>query len=86
MAPSTIAIVCWKGKTNLCVMVSPVDGKELLERVSLRFGLKLPIADEKKPDQKIDGSVEQADCATETDDQECLPESKASDMEVADVN
>jgi multisite-specific tRNA:(cytosine-C5)-methyltransferase len=65
MDPSAIAMVCWKGKTNLCVMVSPLDGKELLERVSLRFGLKLPIADEKKPKLKIDGSDEQPDCATD---------------------
>lgn len=35
---STIAIVCWKGRTNLCVMVSQVDGEELLERISMRFG------------------------------------------------
>lgn len=85
MNPSAIAIVCWKGKTNLCVMVSPLDGKELLERVSLRFGLKLPIADEKKPEQNL--IKEQPDCATtEKDDQEYLPESKASDMEIADVN
>ncbi|GJN20554.1 hypothetical protein PR202_gb07946 [Eleusine coracana subsp. coracana] len=86
MDPSAIAIVCWKGKSNLCVMVSPLDGKEMLERVSLRFGLKHPVEDEKKPKQKTDGSDEQPDCATEMDDQECLPESKASDMEIADVN
>ncbi|GJM84495.1 hypothetical protein PR202_ga00172 [Eleusine coracana subsp. coracana] len=86
MDPSAIAIVCWKGKSNLCVMVSPLDGKELLERVSLRFGLKFLVENEKKPKQKTDGSDEQPDCATETDDQECLPESKASDMEIADVN
>lgn len=34
---SSIAIVCWKGKTNLSIMLSPLDGKELLERVSARF-------------------------------------------------
>ncbi|XP_062193834.1 uncharacterized protein LOC133897208 [Phragmites australis] len=83
MDPSAIAIVCWKGKTNLCVMVSPLDGKELLERISLRFGLEVPKAD--GPKQEIDGSDEQPDCATETDDQECLPQSKASDMEISDV-
>ncbi|KAK8459984.1 hypothetical protein SEVIR_2G250800v4 [Setaria viridis] len=83
--PSAIAIVCWKGKTNLCVMVSPLDGKELLERISLRFGLKIPKLDEEKPNPKITGSDEQPDGATETDDQECLPESKASDMEIPDA-
>jgi multisite-specific tRNA:(cytosine-C5)-methyltransferase len=65
-------------------MVSPQDGKELLERISLRFGLKIPKLDEEKPN-KITGSDEQPDGATEMDDQECLPESKASDMEIPDA-
>ncbi|MQL73193.1 hypothetical protein Taro_005539, partial [Colocasia esculenta] len=34
---STIAIGCWKGKTNLSVMVSEMDSLELLERISARF-------------------------------------------------
>ncbi|CAN6174660.1 unnamed protein product [Urochloa humidicola] len=83
--PSAIAIVCWKGKTNLCVMISPLDGKELLERISLRYGLKIPKLDKEKPNQEIAGSDEQPDSATEVDDQECLPESKASDMEIPDA-
>ncbi|WVZ65281.1 hypothetical protein U9M48_014675 [Paspalum notatum var. saurae] len=83
--PSAIAIVCWKGKTNLCVMVSPLDGKELLERISLRFGLKIPKVDKEKPKQETDGPEEQPDCATEADDQECLPQSKASAMEMSGV-
>ncbi|KAL5201391.1 hypothetical protein ABZP36_035745 [Zizania latifolia] len=66
MDPSAIAIVCWKGKTNLCVMVSPLDGKELLERISLRYGLKLPKADDVKPSMKIDGSDEKPDLSTES--------------------
>lgn len=35
---STIAIGCWKGRTNLCVMVSQADCQELLERLSVRLG------------------------------------------------
>lgn len=35
---STIAIVCWKGKTNVSALVSPLDAKELLERLAVRFG------------------------------------------------
>ncbi|KAG1342342.1 putative tRNA (cytosine(34)-C(5))-methyltransferase [Cocos nucifera] len=35
---STIAIVCRKGKTNLSIMVSPLDAKELLERLAVHFG------------------------------------------------
>ncbi|KAJ4758815.1 S-adenosyl-L-methionine-dependent methyltransferases superfamily protein [Rhynchospora pubera] len=37
---STIAIVCWKGKSNLSIMVSPSDAKELLERLEIRLGKK----------------------------------------------
>uniref|UniRef100_A0A0E0M2B3 SAM-dependent MTase RsmB/NOP-type domain-containing protein n=1 Tax=Oryza punctata TaxID=4537 RepID=A0A0E0M2B3_ORYPU len=87
MDPSAIAIVCWKGKTNLCVMVSPLDGKELLERICLRYGLKVPKADDVKPTMKIDGSDEQPDLSTEAEavDPEAVPESKASDMEIADA-
>uniref|UniRef100_A0A0E0B478 SAM-dependent MTase RsmB/NOP-type domain-containing protein n=1 Tax=Oryza glumipatula TaxID=40148 RepID=A0A0E0B478_9ORYZ len=85
MDPSAIAIVCWKGKTNLCVMVSPLDGKELLERICLRYGLKIPKADDVKPSMKIDGSDEQPDLSTEAVDPEAAPESKASDMEIADA-
>ncbi|WOK96254.1 multisite-specific tRNA:(cytosine-C(5))-methyltransferase isoform X1 [Canna indica] len=46
---STIAIICWKGKTNLGILLSPSDGQELLERVALRFGIQIrtsPKADE----------------------------------------
>ena len=66
-------------------MVSPLDGKELLERISLRFGLKIPKVDKEKPKQETDGPEEHPDSATEADDQESLPQSKASDMEISDV-
>lgn len=87
MDPSAIAVVCWKGKTNLCVMVTPMDGRELLERISFRFGLKIPKLDDGKPDLKSDdGSDEQPDGGAETVDPDCVPESKASeDMEISDV-
>ncbi|XP_009410140.2 uncharacterized protein LOC103992235 isoform X1 [Musa acuminata AAA Group] len=35
---STIATICWKGKTNLSILLSPADGQELLERLAVRFG------------------------------------------------
>ena len=66
-------------------MVSPLDGKELLERICLRYGLKIPKADDVKPSMKIDGSDEQPDLSTEAVDPEAVPESKASDMEIADA-
>ncbi|KAJ6823399.1 tRNA (cytosine(34)-C(5))-methyltransferase isoform X2 [Iris pallida] len=42
---STIAIICWKGKNNMSIMVSQLDGQELLERLYARFG-KHPVRDE----------------------------------------
>ncbi|XP_035820079.1 RNA cytosine-C(5)-methyltransferase NSUN2 isoform X3 [Zea mays] len=36
--PSTIAVVCWRGKGTINVMVSPSDRKDLLERMAYRFG------------------------------------------------
>lgn len=38
-----IAIVCWKGKNSLSVLVSEMDGQELLERLAARFGIEKPI-------------------------------------------
>ncbi|KAK1315492.1 hypothetical protein QJS10_CPA06g02029 [Acorus calamus] len=35
---STIAIGCWRGKTNVSVMVSQMDCQELLDRISARLG------------------------------------------------
>uniref|UniRef100_A0ACD5Y0S6 Uncharacterized protein n=1 Tax=Avena sativa TaxID=4498 RepID=A0ACD5Y0S6_AVESA len=83
--PSAIAVVCWKGKTNLAVMLTPLDGKELLERISYRFGLKIPKVDDWKPNLKSYGSDEQPDGGDQTVDPEGVPESKASDMEISDV-
>ncbi|KAL6888274.1 hypothetical protein ACP4OV_009300 [Aristida adscensionis] len=84
MDPNAIAIVCWKGKTNLCVMVSPLDGKELLERISLRFGLKIPKVDDEKANLEIDGVNEQTDCDPGTVDQECS-DIQAPGLEISDV-
>ncbi|KAG8087340.1 hypothetical protein GUJ93_ZPchr0010g10498 [Zizania palustris] len=46
MDPTTIAIVCWRGKATMNVMVSPPDRKELLERITHRFGLEAFRVDE----------------------------------------
>ncbi|KAK1287635.1 hypothetical protein QJS10_CPB19g01409 [Acorus calamus] len=35
---STIAVGCWRGKTNISVMVSQMDCQELLDRISARLG------------------------------------------------
>ncbi|KAL6859067.1 hypothetical protein ACP4OV_018069 [Aristida adscensionis] len=40
MDPSTIAIVCWRGKGTINVMVSPSDRKDLMEKMAYRFGFK----------------------------------------------
>lgn len=34
-----IAIVCWKGRTNLSIMVTEMDSRELRERIALRYGV-----------------------------------------------
>ncbi|KAL6661248.1 hypothetical protein ACP70R_000632 [Stipagrostis hirtigluma subsp. patula] len=52
---STMAIVCWRGKGTMNVMVSPPDRKDLLERMSYRFGFKASKEDE-GPYHKINGS------------------------------
>uniref|UniRef100_A0A0E0EMG4 SAM-dependent MTase RsmB/NOP-type domain-containing protein n=1 Tax=Oryza meridionalis TaxID=40149 RepID=A0A0E0EMG4_9ORYZ len=50
MDPTTIAIVCWRGKATLNAMVSPPDRKELLERITHRFGLKaLRVEEDENP-------------------------------------
>ncbi|EEC83759.1 hypothetical protein OsI_29649 [Oryza sativa Indica Group] len=49
MDPTTIAIVCWRGKATLNAMVSPPDRKELLERITQRFGLKALRVEEENP-------------------------------------
>ncbi|KAK9165744.1 hypothetical protein Scep_000935 [Stephania cephalantha] len=37
---STVAIGCWKGKTNVSAMVSPTDSQELLERLCVHLEKK----------------------------------------------
>ncbi|XP_047075452.1 RNA cytosine-C(5)-methyltransferase NSUN2-like isoform X1 [Lolium rigidum] len=52
MDPSTIAIVCWRGKSTMNVLVSPPDRKELLE---YRFGFKEFKVEDEKPNKDITG-------------------------------
>lgn len=35
---STIAIGCWRGRTNISVMVTAIECQEMLERLSVRVG------------------------------------------------
>ncbi|XP_020114632.1 tRNA (cytosine(34)-C(5))-methyltransferase-like isoform X2 [Ananas comosus] len=72
---STVAIVCWKGKTNISIMVSPLDGKELLERLAFRFGIKsISLEENKKSNMEIEGVSNLEDvepiATIETDNQE----------------
>ncbi|KAJ4966009.1 hypothetical protein NE237_017858 [Protea cynaroides] len=55
---STIAIGCWKGKSNLAVMVSAVDSQELLQRLSVQSGNERgSLAEESKPlNSEADGT------------------------------
>ncbi|PNT68316.1 hypothetical protein BRADI_3g38655v3 [Brachypodium distachyon] len=51
MDPSAIAIVCWRGKATMIVLVSPPDRKELLE---YRFGFKAFSVEDESSNHKID--------------------------------
>lgn len=51
--PSTIAIVCWRGKGTMNVMVSPTDRKDLLERMAYRFGLKACAEEDERSRRKV---------------------------------
>lgn len=64
MDASTIAIVCWKGKSNLSIMVSPSDAKELLERLEIRHGKKDVTASVKV----LEESLLESDSVAPTDD------------------
>nr|TKW10850.1 hypothetical protein SEVIR_6G195000v2 [Setaria viridis] len=46
--PTTIAIVCWRGKGTMNVMVSPPDRTDLLERMAYRFGIKASAEEDEK--------------------------------------
>ncbi|GAB2232154.1 hypothetical protein Drorol1_Dr00011181 [Drosera rotundifolia] len=41
--PSAIAIGCWKGRSNIAVMVSAIDCQELLDRLMNRWGEDAPL-------------------------------------------
>ncbi|CAL5013087.1 unnamed protein product [Urochloa decumbens] len=53
--PTTIAIVCWRGKGTMNVMVSQPDRKDLLERMAYRFGIKASTEEDEKFYPKVNG-------------------------------
>ncbi|CAL5005655.1 unnamed protein product [Urochloa decumbens] len=53
--PMTIAIVCWRGKGTMNVMVSPPDRKDLLERMAYLFGIKASTEEDEKFYPKVNG-------------------------------
>ncbi|KAM3294309.1 hypothetical protein ACQJBY_037293 [Aegilops geniculata] len=53
--PSPIAIVCWRGKATMNVLVSPPDRKELLEYL---FGIKAFEVEDEKSNKNIDALAE----------------------------
>ena len=55
--PSPIAIVCWRGKATMNVLVSPADRKELLE---YRFGIKAFKVEDEKSNKNIDALAEES--------------------------
>lgn len=55
IADSPIAIVCWRGKATMNVLVSPPDRKELLEYL---FGIKAFKVEDEKSNKNIDALAE----------------------------
>ncbi|CAO2169450.1 unnamed protein product [Urochloa humidicola] len=53
--PTTISIVCWRGKGTMNCMVSPPDRKDLLERMACRFGIKASTEEGEKSYPKVHG-------------------------------
>ncbi|KAF6170326.1 hypothetical protein GIB67_043016, partial [Kingdonia uniflora] len=51
---STVAIGCWKGKTNVSVMVAPTDCQELLGRLSVHFENKKDSSDQENMQLELD--------------------------------
>ncbi|XP_057864742.2 multisite-specific tRNA:(cytosine-C(5))-methyltransferase trm4b isoform X2 [Cryptomeria japonica] len=53
-----IAVGCWKGRTNLSLMVSKLESEELLERIFFNYGKEMP----EMPDDSIskDNCIEEA--------------------------
>lgn len=59
---STVAIGCWRGKTNLSAMVSQVDSQQLLARLSFKHKGASPVeetenAEEVPEDVEGDGEL-----------------------------
>lgn len=67
---STIAIGCWKGRTNLTVMVTAIDCRELLERLSVRIDTQngsSPVHDDQP---SINNTHDEAQATNGVDDSE----------------
>lgn len=72
---STIAIVCWKGKTNLSIMVSQLDAQELRERLSIRFPSEVTISEDKENNSNSEAEAKKISVDNEsTDDFEAEPD------------
>jgi multisite-specific tRNA:(cytosine-C5)-methyltransferase len=54
MDPSTIAMVCWRGKGTMNVMLSSPDRKDLLEMMECQFRPNGAKVENEKPCHKID--------------------------------
>ncbi|XP_039127311.1 RNA cytosine C(5)-methyltransferase NSUN2 [Dioscorea cayenensis subsp. rotundata] len=65
---STIAIVCWKGKTNLSIMVSQLDAQELRERLSLRFPSEVTISEDKENNSNSEAEAKKISVDNESTD------------------
>jgi multisite-specific tRNA:(cytosine-C5)-methyltransferase len=79
MDASTIAMVCWKGKSNLSIMVSPSDAKELLERLEIRHG-KIDVT---TSIEVLEESLLENDAVAPPDDAEAVKGTENMEVEAA---
>ncbi|KAJ0981406.1 hypothetical protein J5N97_009661 [Dioscorea zingiberensis] len=71
---STIAIVCWKGKTNLSIMVSQLDAQELRERLSIRFATEVTMSEDEVNNSNLEAEAKMISAnINSTEESEAVP-------------
>lgn len=72
---STIAIGCWRGRTNVSVMVTALDCQELLERLLARMDIENGVSENKSPSVLDDNGKVVSDIAKDEESEAIAPAS-----------
>ncbi|KAM7529315.1 hypothetical protein LguiB_032725 [Lonicera macranthoides] len=72
---STIAIGCWRGRTNVSVMVTALDCQELLERLLARMDIENVVSKNKTPNVQDDNGKVVSDIAEDEETEAIAPPS-----------